>query len=73
MLFIDEIHRMPRVVEEFIYPAMEDFRMDIVLGEGVNARTISLNLKHFTLIAASHDAQRGAVESRCATASRCTS
>src|SRR5919205_192714 len=51
-LFIDEIHRMPRVVEEFIYPAMEDFRVDIVLGEGVNARTISLRLKHFTLIGA---------------------
>src|SRR5207248_6108797 len=51
-LFIDEIHRMPRVVEEFIYPAMEDFRIDIVLGEGVNARTISLKLKHFTLIGA---------------------
>src|SRR4029077_8407158 len=42
ILFIDEIHRMPRVVEEFIYPAMEDFRIDIVLGEGVNARTISM-------------------------------
>ena len=41
ILFIDEIHRMPRVVEEFIYPAMEDFRVDIVLGEGINARTIS--------------------------------
>src|SRR3954471_23111040 len=52
ILFIDEIHRMPRVVEEFIYPAMEDFRVDIVLGEGVNARTISLTLKHFTLIGA---------------------
>src|SRR5262249_6816302 len=52
ILFIDEIHRMPRVVEEFIYPAMEDFRVDIVLGEGVNARTISLNLKRFTLIGA---------------------
>src|SRR6266567_1246217 len=36
-LFIDEIHRMPRVVEEFIYPAMEDFRIDIILGEGMNA------------------------------------
>jgi Holliday junction DNA helicase RuvB len=43
---------MPRVVEEFIYPAMEDFRIDIVLGEGVNARTISMRLKHFTLIGA---------------------
>ena len=52
ILFIDEIHRMPRVVEEFIYPAMEDFRIDIVLGEGVNARTISMSLKRFTLIGA---------------------
>jgi len=52
ILFIDEIHRMPRVVEEFIYPAMEDFRIDIVLGEGVSARTISMNLKRFTLIGA---------------------
>src|SRR5690349_21933295 len=51
-LFIDEVHRMPRVVEEFIYPAMEDFRIDIVLGEGMNARTISVKLKHFTLIGA---------------------
>src|SRR6266700_335168 len=51
-IFIDEIHRLPRVVEEFIYPAMEDFRIDIVLGEGVNARTISMRLKHFTLIGA---------------------
>lgn len=52
ILFIDEIHRMPRVVEEFIYPAMEDFRIDIVLGEGVNARTINIKLKPFTLIGA---------------------
>src|SRR5262249_16198441 len=52
ILFIDEIHRMPRVVEEFIYPAMEDFRIDIVLGEGINARTLSLPLKRFTLIGA---------------------
>lgn len=52
ILFIDEIHRMPRVVEEFIYPAMEDFRIDIVLGEGINARTISMALKRFTLIGA---------------------
>jgi Holliday junction DNA helicase RuvB len=51
-LFIDEIHRMPRVVEEFLYPAMEDFRVDIVLGEGVNARTMSMPLKQFTLIGA---------------------
>src|SRR5438093_523908 len=52
ILFIDEIHRMPRVVEEFIYPAMEDFRIDIILGEGVNARTITMRLKRFTLIGA---------------------
>src|SRR5437016_1132575 len=52
ILFIDEIHRMPRVVEEFIYPAMEDFRVDFVLGDGMNARTMSLPLKRFTLIGA---------------------
>ncbi len=52
ILFIDEIHRLPRVVEEFIYPAMEDFRVDIVLGEGINARTLSMPLKRFTLIGA---------------------
>ncbi len=52
IVFIDEIHRMPRVVEEFIYPAMEDFRVDIVLGEGINARTITMHLKRFTLIGA---------------------
>lgn len=52
IIFIDEIHRMPRVVEEFIYPAMEDFRVDIVLGEGINARTLSIPLKRFTLIGA---------------------
>jgi len=52
ILFIDEIHRMPRVVEEFIYPAMEDFRVDIILGEGMHARTISVPLKRFTLIGA---------------------
>jgi Holliday junction DNA helicase RuvB len=52
ILFIDEIHRMPRVVEEFIYPAMEDFRVDIVLGEGINARTLSIPLKRFTLVGA---------------------
>ena len=52
IVFIDEIHRMPRVVEEFIYPAMEDFRADIVLGEGINARTLSMPLKRFTLIGA---------------------
>ncbi|WP_425614109.1 Holliday junction branch migration DNA helicase RuvB [Anatilimnocola sp. NA78] len=52
VLFIDEIHRMPKPVEEYLYTAMEDFRLDIVLGEGVNARTINLKLKQFTLIGA---------------------
>jgi Holliday junction DNA helicase RuvB len=52
IIFIDEIHRLPRWVEEFLYTAMEDFRADIVLGEGMNARTISMPLKHFTLIGA---------------------
>src|SRR5438874_7015746 len=52
VLFIDEIHRMPRVVEEFIYPAMEDYRIDIVLGQGMNARTLSMRLTRFTLIGA---------------------
>ncbi len=52
VLFIDEIHRMPAAVEEFIYPAMEDFRVDITLGDGLNARTINMKLQHFTLIGA---------------------
>lgn len=52
VLFIDEIHRLPKTVEEFLYPAMEDFRIDIVLGEGVNARTINMTLQPFTLIGA---------------------
>ena len=52
VLFIDEIHRMQTAVEEFLYPAMEDFRIDMTLGEGVNARTINLQLRPFTLIGA---------------------
>ncbi len=52
VLFIDEIHRMPKAVEEFLYPAMEDFRVDITLGEGVGARTVNLSLRPFTLIGA---------------------
>jgi Holliday junction DNA helicase RuvB len=52
VLFIDEIHRLPPAVEEFIYPVMEDFRIDIVLGEGLNARTINMKLKPFTIIGA---------------------
>jgi len=52
VLFIDEIHRLPPAVEEFIYPVMEDFRVDIALGEGINARTLNLKLKPFTVIGA---------------------
>jgi Holliday junction DNA helicase RuvB len=52
VLFIDEIHRLPKAVEEFLYPAMEDFRIDIALGEGVNARTINMQLRPFTMIGA---------------------
>ncbi|MFV0445657.1 MAG: Holliday junction branch migration DNA helicase RuvB [Planctomycetaceae bacterium] len=52
VLFIDEIHRLPAAVEEFLYPAMEDFRIDIALGDGLNARTINMQLKPFTVIGA---------------------
>jgi len=52
VLFIDEIHRLPKAVEEFLYPAMEDFRIDILLGDGINARTINMALRPFTLIGA---------------------
>jgi Holliday junction DNA helicase RuvB len=52
VLFIDEIHRIPRSVEEYLYTAMEDFRIDIVLGDGINARTLNMPLKPFTLIGA---------------------
>ncbi len=52
VLFIDEIHRLPKAVEEFMYPAMEDFRIDITLGEGINARTVNMSLRPFTLIGA---------------------
>tara|TARA_B100000700_G_scaffold322002_1_gene422541 strand:+ start:234 stop:1142 length:909 start_codon:yes stop_codon:yes gene_type:complete len=52
VLFIDEIHRLSRVVEEVLYPAMEDFELDIVLGKGPAARSIRLDLPRFTLIGA---------------------
>ena len=52
VLFIDEIHRLSRIVEEYIYPAMEDFRLDIVLDKGPGARSIRLHLSRFTLIGA---------------------
>ncbi|HLB62581.1 MAG TPA: Holliday junction branch migration DNA helicase RuvB [Actinomycetota bacterium] len=52
VLFIDEIHRMPRAVEEVLYPALEDFKLDVVLGRGPSARSIRLDLPRYTLIGA---------------------
>jgi Holliday junction DNA helicase RuvB len=52
ILFIDEIHRLNRQVEEVLYPAMEDFCIDIMIGDGPNAKSVRLNLPHFTLIGA---------------------
>lgn len=52
VLFIDEIHRTPAAVEEFVYPAMEDYRVDVTLDAGLNARTVQIKCKPFTLIGA---------------------
>jgi Holliday junction DNA helicase RuvB len=52
VLFIDEVHGLPRPVEEVLYPAMEDFQLDIVIGKGPSARTIRLDLPRFTLVGA---------------------
>ncbi|MGA2221343.1 MAG: Holliday junction branch migration DNA helicase RuvB [Verrucomicrobiia bacterium] len=52
VLFIDEIHRLQSVIEEYLYPAMEDFKVDIIIDQGPNARTIPLHLPRFTLIGA---------------------
>ncbi len=52
VLFIDEIHRLPVAVEEYIYPAMEDFRVDFTVDSGLHARTVTINLQPFTLIGA---------------------
>jgi len=52
ILFVDEIHRIPRVVEEFLYPAMEDFAVDFVFDKGIHARSHRFRLKHFTLVGA---------------------
>jgi holliday junction DNA helicase RuvB len=49
VLFVDEIHRLPTVVEEVLYPALEDFQLDIMIGEGPAARSIKLDLPPFTL------------------------
>jgi Holliday junction DNA helicase RuvB len=52
VLFVDEIHRMSRAAEEILYPALEDFRLDIVMGQGTAARTLTLDLPPFTLVGA---------------------
>src|SRR5262245_57428596 len=52
VLFIDEIHRMPPAIEEILYPAMEDFELDIVIGQGPSARSVKVPLKPFTLVGA---------------------
>ncbi|HYZ10798.1 MAG TPA: Holliday junction branch migration DNA helicase RuvB [Actinomycetota bacterium] len=52
VLFVDEIHRMPRAVEEVLYPALEDYKLDVVIGKGPSARTIRLDLPRFTLVGA---------------------
>ena len=52
MLFIDEIHRLSPVVEEILYPALEDYQIDIMIGEGPAARSIKLDLQPFTLVGA---------------------
>ena len=52
ILFIDEIHRLPRIAEEVLYPAMEDYQLDIIIGQGPSARTLKLSLPKFTLVGA---------------------
>lgn len=52
LIFVDEIHRMPIAVEEILYPAMEDFKLDLVLGQGPGARTVKIELEPFTLVGA---------------------
>ena len=52
MLFIDEIHRMPPAIEEILYPAMEDYELDIIIGQGPGARSVKVPLQKFTLIGA---------------------
>ena len=63
VLFIDEVHRLQPVVEEYLYPAMEDFRLEIPVGDGPNAEMLPLSLPRFSLVAATtpHRALVGAV------------
>ncbi len=70
VLFIDEIHRLSTPVEEFIYPAMEDFRVDFTVDSGLHAKTINFPLKRFTLIGATTRA--GLLSAPCAAGSGCS-
>jgi Holliday junction DNA helicase RuvB len=63
VLFIDEIHRLSPIVEEYLYSAMEDFKIDIMIESGPNARTVQINLNPFTLIGATRS---GLLTARCA-------
>src|SRR5919197_1441737 len=58
VLFVDEIHRLNRAIEEILYPALEDFRLDIVVGQGPAARTLTLDLPPFTLVGATNETAR---------------
>src|SRR4029079_17697081 len=58
VLFIDEIHRLNRAVEEILYPAMEDFALDVMIGKGPSARSLRLTLKPFTIVGATTRAGR---------------
>jgi holliday junction DNA helicase RuvB len=73
VLFIDEIHRLNPAVEEILYPAMEDFQLDLIIGEGPAARSVKIDLARFTLVGAT--TRPGCSPTRCATASasRCAS
>src|SRR5678809_1449461 len=59
VLFIDEIHRLPASVEEALYPAMEDYQLDLVIGQGPAARTVELDLPRFTLVGATTSVKCG--------------
>ena len=67
ILFVDEIHRLNRQVEEVLYPAMEDYAIDIMIGKGASARSIRLDLPKFTLVGATTRA--GMLTALCGTAS----
>ena len=67
VLFIDEIHRLNAAVEEVLYPAMEDYKLDIIIGRGPSARTVCIDLPNFTLVGAT--TRLGCSPARCATVS----